>query len=70
MEEFVPGGRPGTRWSEDAAKAIQRRSRIAQGLNVEGDGKVFIRSHVIEASGSSEAWHVPSHLFARCGLAW
>jgi hypothetical protein len=70
MEGFVRGGKPGTRWSEDAAKALQLRSRIAQGLNVEGDGKVLIRSHVIEASGSSEAWYVPPHLFARCGLAW
>jgi hypothetical protein len=28
-----------------------------------------IRSHVIEASGSSKAWCVPPRLFARCGLA-
>jgi hypothetical protein len=32
-------------------------------------GKEPIRSHVIEASGSSEAWYVPPRLFARCGLA-
>jgi hypothetical protein len=31
-------------------------------------GKEPIRSHVIEASGSSEAWYVPPRLFARCGL--
>ncbi|MBH0204366.1 MAG: hypothetical protein HP498_00805 [Nitrospira sp.] len=31
--------------------------------------KERIRSHVIEASGSSEAWYVPPRLFARCGLA-
>ena len=40
-------------------KVRQRRSGIAQRLNVEGDGKVLIRSPVIEASGSSEAWYVP-----------
>ena len=34
-----------------------------------GEGKVLIRSPVIEASGSSEAWYVPPLLFARCGLA-
>ena len=28
-----------------------------------------IRSHVIEASGSSKAWYVPPRLFARCGVA-
>jgi hypothetical protein len=33
------------------------------------EGKELIRSHLIEASGSSEAWYVPSRLFARCGLA-
>ncbi len=32
-------------------------------------GKVPLRSHMIEASGSSEAWYVPIRLFARCGLA-
>jgi hypothetical protein len=32
-------------------------------------GKELIRSQVIEASGSSEAWYVPPRLFARCGLA-
>jgi hypothetical protein len=32
-------------------------------------GKEPIRSHVIEASGSSEAWYVPPRLFTRCGLA-
>jgi len=32
-------------------------------------GKEPIHAHVIEASGSSEAWHVPPRLFARCGLA-
>src|SRR5437879_399568 len=32
-------------------------------------GKVTIRSHVIEASGSSEAWYVPPRLLARCGRA-
>ncbi len=26
---------------------------------MQGEGKVLIRSHVIEASGSSEAWYVP-----------
>jgi len=36
---------------------------------MEGDGKVLIRSHVIEASGSSEAWYVPPWPFARCGRA-
>jgi hypothetical protein len=36
---------------------------------MEGEGKVPIRSHVIEASGSSEAWYVPPRLFACCGLA-
>ena len=36
---------------------------------MQGDGKVLIRSHVIEASGSSEARYVPPRLFARCGLA-
>ena len=36
---------------------------------MQGEGKVLIRSHVIEASGSSEAWYVPPRLFARCGLA-
>ena len=35
---------------------------------MEGDGKVLIRSNVIKASGSSEAWYVPPRLFARCGL--
>jgi hypothetical protein len=38
------------------------RSRIVQTLNVpikSTGGKVPIRSHVIEASGSSEAWYVP-----------
>ena len=34
-----------------------------------GEGKIPIRSHVIEASGSSEAWHVHPRLFAGCGLA-
>jgi hypothetical protein len=29
-----------------------------------------IRSHVIEASGSSEAWYVPPRPFTHCGLAW
>lgn len=32
---------------------------VLASLKTEGDGKVFIRSHVIEASGSSEAWYVP-----------
>jgi hypothetical protein len=32
-------------------------------------GKVPIRSHLIEASGSSEAWYVPPRAFACCGLA-
>ena len=40
---------------QDVEKVRQRRSRIAQRLNVEGGGKVLIRSPVIEASGSSEA---------------
>ncbi|MEK7760355.1 MAG: hypothetical protein AAB433_02125, partial [Nitrospirota bacterium] len=59
-------------FQQDAEKARQRRSRIAQSLNVRqgstcGEGP--IRSHVIEASGSSEAWYVPPRLFACCGLA-
>ena len=55
---------------QDAEKGRQRRSRIAQRLMVcKGEGKVLIRSHVIEASGSSEAWYVPPRTFARCGLA-
>ena len=54
---------------QDVEKVRQPRSRVAQGLNVEGDGKVLIRSHVIEASGSSEAWYALLRLFARCGLA-
>ena len=29
---------------------------------------MFIRSHLIEASGSSEARYVPPHLFTCCGL--
>ena len=53
---------------QDVEKVRQPRSRVAERLNVEGDGKVLIRSHVIEASGSSEAWYVPLRLFARCGL--
>jgi len=36
---------------------------------MQDEGKVLIRSHVIEASGSSEAWYVPPRRFARCGLA-
>jgi hypothetical protein len=32
-------------------------------------GEELIRSHLIEASGSSEAWYVPPRLFACCGLA-
>ena len=28
-----------------------------------------MRPHLIEASGTSEAWYVPSLLLARCGLA-
>ncbi len=36
---------------------------------MQGEGKVLIRSHVIEASGSSEAWYVPPRRIARCGLA-
>ena len=36
---------------------------------MQGEGKVPIRSHVIEASGSSKAWYVPPRRFARCGLA-
>jgi len=31
--------------------------------------KVTIRSHVIKASGSSEAWYVPPRPFTCCGLA-
>jgi hypothetical protein len=57
---------------QDAEKGRQRRSRIAQILNVpikSTGGKVPIRSHVIEASGSSEAWYVPPPVFTRCGLA-
>ena len=27
-----------------------------------------IRSHVIEASGTSEAWYVPPRALTRCGL--
>ena len=33
------------------------------------EAKNPIRSHVIEASWSSEAWYVPPRLLARCGLA-
>ncbi len=36
---------------------------------MQGEGKVPIRSRLIEASGSSEAWYVPPQPFARCGLA-
>ena len=57
------------RLDQDAETVSQRRSHIAQRLNVEGDGKALIRSHVIEASGSSEAWYVPPRLLIRCGLA-
>src|SRR5512147_1105954 len=32
-------------------------------------GKELIRSHVIEASGSSEVGYVPPRLFVRCGVA-
>ena len=32
-------------------------------------GKVPIRSHLIETSGSSEAWYVPLRIFTCCGLA-
>jgi len=53
---------------QDVEKVRQLRSRIAQRLNVEGDGKVLNRSPVIEASGPSEAWYVPVRLFARCSL--
>src|SRR5215510_15876042 len=31
-------------------------------------GNVPIRSHLIEASGSSEAWYVPPRALTRCGL--
>ena len=35
---------------------------------MQGEGKVPIRSRLIEASGSSEAWSVPPRSFAHCGL--
>ena len=67
---------------QNAEKVLQRRSlpspkrfaqagRITQRLDAveTTEGKVPIRSHVIEASGSSEAWYVPPRPFARCGLA-
>ena len=64
MEAFV--------FLQAAEKAFPLRSQSFKPLS-EGDlvagGKVLIRSHVIEASGSSEAWYVPPRLFARCGLA-
>jgi len=53
---------------QDVEKVRQLRSRIAQRLNVEGDGKVLNRSPVIKASGSSEAWYVPVRLFASYSL--
>lgn len=31
------------------------------------EGEVPIRSHLIEASGSSEAWYVPPRLCVCCG---
>ncbi len=56
---------------QNAEKVLQRRSRITQRLDAveTTEGKVPIRSHVIEASGSSEAWYVPPRPVARCGLA-
>ncbi len=45
----------------DAGSEAQRTKK--------GEGKMPIRSHVIEASGSSEAWYVHPRLFARYGLA-
>jgi hypothetical protein len=39
-----------------------------RGSTHKGEGKIPIRSHVIEASGSSEALYVPPRLFIRCGL--
>jgi hypothetical protein len=52
-----------------AEAASRGRSHRSEAQRAEGEGKVPIRSHVIEASGSSEAWYVPPRLFARCGLA-
>jgi len=34
-----------------------------------GEGKILIRSRLIEASGASEAWYVPPRAFIRSGLA-
>ena len=50
------------RLAESASRGRSRRSETQR-----RKGEVPIRSHVIEASGSSEASYVPSRLFARCG---
>jgi hypothetical protein len=68
---LVASSRNGSFLSQDAKKLRQWRSRIVQTLNIlirSTGGKVPIRSHVIEASGSSEAWYVPLRAFTRCGL--
>jgi len=44
-------------------------SHRSRSQRTEDEGKIPIRSHVIEASGSSEAWCVPPRPFPRCGLA-
>ena len=49
-----------------ASGAFSHRSEAQR---TEGRGKVPIRSHVFEASGSSEAWYVLPRHSTRCGLA-
>ncbi len=66
--------RPAARSKECSSRMLEKSSSsvlasLRGSIRRADEGTVPIRSHVIEASGSSEAWYVDLRLFAHCGLA-